>query len=87
MSPLAHILRALVLAYRYSLSALLGQHCRFRPSCSEYALDALAMHGGLKGGWLAARRVFRCNPWGGAGWDPVPAPGKQPPRDSAGEPG
>lgn len=87
MSPLAHILRALVLAYRYSLSAFIGQQCRFRPSCSEYALDALAVHGGLKGGWLAARRIARCNPWGGHGWDPVPEPAKQAPRDSAGEAG
>ena len=87
MSPLAHILRALVLVYRYSLSALLGQQCRFRPSCSEYALQALAAHGGLKGGWLAARRIARCNPWGGHGWDPVPEPAEQAPRDSAGEAG
>ncbi|NNG03903.1 MAG: membrane protein insertion efficiency factor YidD [Inquilinus sp.] len=87
MSPLAHILRALVLVYRYTLSGLVGQHCRFRPSCSEYALDALAVHGGLKGGWLAARRILRCNPWGGGGWDPVPARDGQPPRDTAGEPG
>jgi len=47
--------------------------CRFDPSCSTYALEALEVHGALRGGWLAIRRVARCHPWGGHGWDPVPA--------------
>ncbi len=72
MSPLAHVLRGLVLAYRYTLSPWLGQGCRFRPTCSEYALDALSLHGAVRGGWLAVRRLARCHPWGGSGWDPVP---------------
>ncbi len=72
MSPLAHLMRGLVLAYRYSLSALIGQGCRFRPTCSEYALEAIERHGGLRGGWLALRRLARCHPWGGHGIDPVP---------------
>ncbi len=72
MSPLAHGLRLLVLAYRYSLSPLLGHSCRFRPTCSEYALDALARHGGVRGGALTLRRLLRCHPWGGEGHDPVP---------------
>ncbi len=72
MSPAAHLLRGAVLAYRYTLSAWLGQGCRFRPTCSEYALDAIALHGAAKGGWLALRRLGRCHPWGGSGWDPVP---------------
>jgi putative membrane protein insertion efficiency factor len=71
MSPLAHVLKGLVLTYRYSLSSLIGNECRFRPTCSEYAMDAITAHGALKGGWLAARRMARCNPWGGSGWDPV----------------
>lgn len=79
MSPLAHILRGAVIVYRYSLSAFLGQGCRFRPTCSEYALDALAAHGALRGGLMALRRIFRCHPWGGSGLDPVPAPKKGPP--------
>ena len=72
MSPLAHLLKGAVVAYRYSLSALIGAECRFRPTCSEYAIDAITAHGALKGAWLSVRRVARCHPWGGSGWDPVP---------------
>ena len=54
------------------VSANLAPRCRYEPSCSQYALEALARHGALRGGWLAARRVGRCHPWGGAGHDPVP---------------
>lgn len=46
--------------------------CRFRPTCSQYAMEALQKHGAIKGSWLAARRILRCHPWGGQGWDPVP---------------
>lgn len=65
-------LRAFILLYRYSLSFFLGRHCRFEPTCSAYADEALKIHGPLKGGWLALRRVCRCHPWGGHGYDPVP---------------
>jgi putative membrane protein insertion efficiency factor len=54
------------------LGPLLGGHCRFRPSCSFYAIDALRRHGALRGGWLVLRRLGRCHPWGGHGDDPVP---------------
>ncbi len=83
MSPVAHVLRGAVLVYRYTLSAWLGQGCRFRPTCSEYALDAIALHGAARGGWLALRRLARCQPWGGSGWDPVPGatPAMAPCRD------
>lgn len=74
MSPLAHALKAAVLAYRYSLSGLIGHSCRYRPTCSEYALEAIARHGGLRGAALAVRRIARCHPWGGSGYDPVPDP-------------
>ena len=46
--------------------------CRYLPTCSNYALDAIERHGALKGGWLAVRRITRCHPWGSSGWDPVP---------------
>jgi uncharacterized protein len=57
-----------------TVSVHLAPRCRFHPSCSEYALEALARHGALRGFWLAARRVLRCNPWGPSGFDPVPEP-------------
>lgn len=72
MSPAAHVLAGLVHVYRWTLSPFIGQACRFRPTCSQYALDAFAEHGAVRGGWLAARRILRCHPWGGEGYDPVP---------------
>jgi len=72
MSPLAHILALPVRAYRLIFSPWVGYNCRYQPTCSQYALEALAQHGGLKGGWLAAKRIARCNPWGQCGYDPVP---------------
>jgi uncharacterized protein len=69
---IARALRAAVGAYRWLLSPLLPQACRFHPSCSEYAEQALARHGAWRGGWLAARRVCRCGPWHAGGYDPVP---------------
>jgi uncharacterized protein len=65
-------LRALIWLYRYTLSFFLGAHCRFQPTCSIYADEALRLHGPLKGSWLAIRRLSRCHPWGGRGYDPVP---------------
>jgi len=67
------LLRALVRAYRYFVSPLLPPACRFYPSCSAYAEEALRGHGMLRGGWLAARRICRCGPWHAGGIDPVPA--------------
>ena len=72
MSLAASLLRALVLAYRWTLSPVLGPRCRFLPTCSQYALEALARHGALTGSWLVVRRLARCHPWGGSGYDPVP---------------
>ena len=60
--------------YRWFVSPLLGQNCRFHPSCSSYALEALEHHGAVQGSWLAARRVCRCHPWNPGGYDPVPEP-------------
>ena len=63
---------ALIRLYRYAISPLLGRSCRFDPSCSEYAIEALQRHGLLSGIWLATRRVARCHPWHPGGFDPVP---------------
>jgi uncharacterized protein len=66
------ILLALIRAYQYALRPMLGANCRFAPSCSEYARDAIVRHGALRGTWLAARRVVRCHPYHPGGYDPVP---------------
>lgn len=62
-------------AYRLLISPFLGAQCRFAPSCSAYALEALQLHGACRGGWFALRRICRCHPWGGCGYDPVPPRG------------
>lgn len=80
MSPAAAVLRAFVRAYRWSWSAVMGRQCRFLPSCSEYAEEALATHGAGRGAWLALKRVCRCHPWGGSGLDPVPPARSRPGR-------
>ncbi|MGE0176175.1 MAG: membrane protein insertion efficiency factor YidD [Phycisphaerales bacterium] len=60
-----------VRGYQWTLGWVMGGRCRFMPTCSAYAIEALQEHGALRGGWMAARRVLRCHPWGGSGWDPV----------------
>jgi hypothetical protein len=72
MTPLAAVLALPIRAYRLILSPWVGMHCRFRPTCSEYALEALRRHGALRGGWLTLCRLARCHPAGGSGHDPVP---------------
>jgi len=61
-----------VRGYQRVLSPLMGGQCRFTPSCSIYALEAIERHGAIRGSWLVVRRVGRCHPWGGGGHDPVP---------------
>lgn len=61
-----------VRGYQWTLGWVIGGRCRFVPTCSAYAIGALREHGAIRGGWLALRRVLRCHPWGGSGWDPVP---------------
>jgi hypothetical protein len=78
MSPVslpALLLIGLVKVYRLTLSPMLGGQCRFEPSCSAYAEQALRRHGALRGSWLAVRRVLRCHPFNPGGVDPVPAAG------------
>jgi len=69
---IATILRAFVRCYRWLISPLLPPSCRFHPSCSEYAEEALERHGAWRGAWLATRRLCRCGPWHPGGCDPVP---------------
>ena len=62
----------LIKIYQYVISPAIGPKCRFTPTCSQYAVEALQKHGLLKGGWLSAKRISRCRPGGGHGYDPVP---------------
>lgn len=66
------IFMALVRFYQKGISPFLGAQCRYTPTCSAYALEALDKYGPWKGGWLALKRILSCNPWGGHGQDPVP---------------
>lgn len=78
MRILQHVLTGIIRLYRWLVSPVLTQLfnpnglCRFNPSCSEYALQAIQVHGALRGSWLACQRLLRCNPWGSFGFDPVP---------------
>ena len=65
-------LTLLIRGYRYFLSPWLGSRCRYYPSCSAYALEAIERHGALRGTWFAVRRISRCHPWHDGGHDPVP---------------
>ncbi|MEM9431633.1 MAG: membrane protein insertion efficiency factor YidD [Pseudomonadota bacterium] len=70
--PFAWLVSLPILAYRLIGSPWVGQGCRFHPTCSAYALEALARHGAVRGSWLTIRRLLRCHPWGGSGIDNVP---------------
>ena len=73
------LLTAVIKCYRYLVSPLLGNHCRFYPSCSQYAIEAIETHGALKGSYLTLRRLSRCHPFHPGGCDPVPdKPSDQP---------
>jgi putative membrane protein insertion efficiency factor len=62
----------LIRIYQLSISPILGQNCRFSPTCSQYSIEAINKYGSFKGGWLALKRILSCHPWGGHGHDPVP---------------
>jgi putative membrane protein insertion efficiency factor len=69
---MARLLLLSIRCYQIILSPIMGRQCRYLPTCSDYAREAIAQHGSLRGAWLAIRRIGRCHPWGGAGYDPVP---------------
>jgi uncharacterized protein len=72
MNVIQVLLLTLIQLYKRLLSPLLPPMCRFQPSCSTYAMEAIRGHGAIAGSWLAFKRILRCNPWGGSGYDPVP---------------
>lgn len=72
MNLVSLMLRGLIRAYQWTVAPVLGVNCRYAPSCSEYACEAVGRHGALAGTYLAARRLLSCHPWGGWGFDPVP---------------
>jgi putative membrane protein insertion efficiency factor len=72
MNPLRLAAIGLIRFYQYFISPFWPGVCRYGPSCSEYGREAIERHGLLRGGWLTARRLLRCHPWGGSGYDPVP---------------
>lgn len=65
----------LIRFYQVAISPYTPASCRYSPTCSQYAIEALKIHGLFKGGWLALKRIFSCHPWGGSGYDPVPEKG------------
>ena len=80
MTPLAFVVSLPIRAYRLIGSPWVGHGCRYQPTCSAYAMEALERHGGIKGTWLTIKRVGSCHPFGGSGYDPVP--GVDPDHDS-----
>lgn len=68
---LSKVLVFLILLYRVTLGRLLGGQCRYTPSCSQYMLDAIEQYGPLRGAWRGTKRICRCHPWGGSGYDPA----------------
>ena len=76
MKFIIYLLIIPIKVYRLILSPLLGPSCRYQPTCSSYALEALEKHGLIRGVWLTTKRLIKCNPWGGHGFDPVPKKNK-----------
>ena len=68
----ARLMLLLIRFYKYAISPMLPPRCRYTPTCSQYAVEAVSKHGAFKGGWMALKRIARCHPFGGSGHDPVP---------------
>jgi putative membrane protein insertion efficiency factor len=83
MNAASALIRIAIRAYRLLISPVTGPTCRFEPSCSSYALEAVDRHGAVQGSWLALKRLGRCHPWGGSGYDPVSEPDPKSARRSA----
>ena len=81
---MARVLLKVIGFYRRAISPLLPPSCRFTPTCSAYAEEAILKHGAARGGWLAVRRLGRCHPFGGRGYDPVPGTGARDEQDAPG---
>ena len=75
---MSRFLQFLIRAYQVTISPYLGDHCRFTPSCSAYAMEAIQKHGSLRGSWLVIKRIGRCHPFCDGGYDPVPEPEERP---------
>ena len=67
------LLIAIIKVYKVAISPFIGRHCRFQPTCSSYAIEAIDKHGLLRGGWLAVKQIGRCHPWNVGGYDPLPS--------------
>ena len=76
MTPISFLISLPIRAYRVIFSPWVGHNCRYQPTCSAYALEALEKRGALVGVYLIVRRLLKCHPWGGQGYDPVPKKGK-----------
>ena len=74
MNPIGQAMRGTIRLYQLVVSPILPSNCRFMPSCSAYAMEAIHRHGPLAGSWLATKRICRCHPWNDGGYDPVPQP-------------
>jgi len=85
VNPLTWLLSGLIRIYRVAISPMFPPHCRYWPTCSAYSLEAVQRHGPVKGSWLALRRIGRCHPWGGSGYDPVPGTDDNPPEIAHGD--
>ncbi|MEQ8623561.1 MAG: membrane protein insertion efficiency factor YidD [Vicingaceae bacterium] len=82
LNILSKIFILIVRLYQLTISPLLGANCRYSPTCSAYAIEAIQVHGPFRGGWLGLKRIASCHPWGGHGYDPVPKANQKNPNSN-----